>query len=52
IKSLGFPKTFVKMLFWVKYNETLTATEIYEERYVRLLPNESDIYYLGRQKNI
>ncbi|CAI2193594.1 6105_t:CDS:2 [Funneliformis geosporum] len=28
------------MLFWVKYNETLTATEIYEERYVRLLPNE------------
>ncbi|CAI2174063.1 2719_t:CDS:2 [Funneliformis geosporum] len=29
---------------WVKCNETLTATEIYEERYVRPLPNEGDIY--------
>jgi len=29
---------------WVKYNETLTATETYEKRYVRLLPNEGDIY--------
>ncbi|CAI2197194.1 9080_t:CDS:2, partial [Funneliformis geosporum] len=29
---------------WVKYNETLTATEIYKERYVRPLLNEGDIY--------
>ncbi|CAI2189774.1 6497_t:CDS:1, partial [Funneliformis geosporum] len=29
---------------WVKYNETLTATEIYEKRYVRPLPNKGDIY--------
>ncbi len=29
---------------WVKYNKTLTATEIYEERYVRPLSNEGDIY--------
>ncbi|GBB99447.1 hypothetical protein RclHR1_35200001 [Rhizophagus clarus] len=29
---------------WVKYNETLTATETYEEKYVRPLPNEGDIY--------
>ncbi|CAI2197858.1 15796_t:CDS:2, partial [Funneliformis geosporum] len=33
IKGLGFPKAFVKMPSWVKYNENLTATEIYEERY-------------------
>ncbi|CAI2191848.1 19711_t:CDS:2, partial [Funneliformis geosporum] len=26
------------------YNETLSATETYEERYVRPLPNEGDIY--------
>ncbi|CAI2189283.1 3688_t:CDS:2 [Funneliformis geosporum] len=32
---------------WVKYNETLTATEIYEERYVRPLLNESDIYVIS-----
>jgi hypothetical protein len=44
IKGLGFPKAFVKMPSWVKYNKTLTATEIYEERYVRPLPNEGDIY--------
>ncbi|PKK56197.1 hypothetical protein RhiirC2_800541, partial [Rhizophagus irregularis] len=40
IKGPGFPKAFVKMPPWVKCNETLTATEIYEERYVRPLPNE------------
>ncbi|CAI2199010.1 17934_t:CDS:2, partial [Funneliformis geosporum] len=28
----------------VKYDDPLTATEIYEERYVRSLPNEGDIY--------
>ncbi|CAB4394643.1 unnamed protein product [Rhizophagus irregularis] len=44
VKTPGFPKAFVKMPSWVKYNETLTATEIYEERYVRPLPNEGDIY--------
>jgi len=37
---------------WVKYNEELTATETYEERYVRQLPNEGDIYvgHLGKQE--
>ncbi|POG53584.1 hypothetical protein GLOIN_2v1792147 [Rhizophagus irregularis DAOM 181602=DAOM 197198] len=44
VRGPGFPKAFVKMPPWVKYNETLTATEIYEERYVRPLPNEGDIY--------
>ncbi|CAI2171934.1 5364_t:CDS:2 [Funneliformis geosporum] len=44
IKGPGFPKAFVKMPPWVKCNETFTATEIYEERYVRPLPNEGDIY--------
>ena len=29
---------------WVKYNDPLTATETYEERYVRPLPDEGDIY--------
>ncbi|CAI2174339.1 19043_t:CDS:2 [Funneliformis geosporum] len=47
IKGLGFSKAFIKMPSWVKYNETLTATEIYEERYVRPLLNESDIYVIS-----
>ncbi|GBC04269.1 hypothetical protein RclHR1_05590024 [Rhizophagus clarus] len=44
VRGPGFPKAFVKMPSWVKYNETLMATEIYEERYVSPLPNEGDIY--------
>src|SRR4051812_39667945 len=44
IKGLDFLKAFVKMPSWVKYNETLTVTEIYKEKYVRPLPNEGDIY--------
>jgi len=44
VKDLGFPKAFVKFPSWVKYNDFLTATETYEERYVRQLPNEGDIY--------
>ncbi|RGB22102.1 hypothetical protein C1646_776650 [Rhizophagus diaphanus] len=44
IKGLGFPKAFIKMPSWVKYNEAFTTTEIYKERYVRPLPNEGDIY--------
>ncbi|RGB26609.1 hypothetical protein C1646_770204 [Rhizophagus diaphanus] len=44
VRGPGFPKAFIKMPPWVKYNETLTATEIYEERYIRPLPNEGDIY--------
>ncbi|EXX52731.1 hypothetical protein RirG_250500 [Rhizophagus irregularis DAOM 197198w] len=44
VKALGFPKAFVKIPSWVKYSETLTATETYNERYVRPLPNEDDIY--------
>ncbi|PKK58749.1 hypothetical protein RhiirC2_795828 [Rhizophagus irregularis] len=39
-KGPGFPKAFIKMPSWVKYNEALTATETYKERYVRPLPNE------------
>ncbi|RGB31606.1 hypothetical protein C1646_763853 [Rhizophagus diaphanus] len=44
VRGPGFPKAFVKMSPWVKYNETLTATETYEEKYVRPLPNKGDIY--------
>jgi hypothetical protein len=44
IKGPSFPKAFIKMPSWVKYNEALTTTEIYKERYVRPLPNEGDIY--------
>ncbi|CAI2195610.1 12364_t:CDS:2 [Funneliformis geosporum] len=44
VKGLGFPKAFIEMPTWVKYNETLMATEIYKERYVRSLSNEGDIY--------
>ncbi|GBB95613.1 hypothetical protein RclHR1_25770003 [Rhizophagus clarus] len=44
IKGSGFPKAFLKFPSWVKYNEPLSATEIYDERYVRLLPDEGDIY--------
>ncbi|PKB95847.1 hypothetical protein RhiirA5_435918 [Rhizophagus irregularis] len=44
IKGLGFPKAFLKFPSWVKYNEPLSATEIYDERYVRPLPDEGDIY--------
>ncbi|RGB22683.1 hypothetical protein C1646_775696 [Rhizophagus diaphanus] len=29
---------------WVKYNDSPTVTETYEERYIRPLPNEGDIY--------
>ncbi|PKK64605.1 hypothetical protein RhiirC2_716168, partial [Rhizophagus irregularis] len=43
-KGPGFPKAFVQMPSWAKYNEILTATETYKERYVRPLPNEGDIY--------
>ncbi|PKC58682.1 hypothetical protein RhiirA1_470598 [Rhizophagus irregularis] len=44
IKGPGFPRAFVKLLSWAKYNEALTATGTYEERYVRPLPDEGDIY--------
>ncbi|GES86148.1 hypothetical protein GLOIN_2v1791232 [Rhizophagus clarus] len=44
VRGPGFPKAFVKMPPWVKYNETLTATETYEEKYVRPLSNKGDIY--------
>ncbi|CAI2176235.1 8223_t:CDS:2 [Funneliformis geosporum] len=42
--ELSFPKAFVNFSSWAKYNESLSATEIYEQRYVRPLPNEGDIY--------
>ncbi|POG70163.1 hypothetical protein GLOIN_2v1776239 [Rhizophagus irregularis DAOM 181602=DAOM 197198] len=44
VKAQDFPKALVKIPSWVKYSETLTATETYNERYVRPLPNEDDIY--------
>ncbi|GBC33045.1 hypothetical protein GLOIN_2v1766623 [Rhizophagus irregularis DAOM 181602=DAOM 197198] len=44
VKVPGFPKAFVNFPSWAKYNESLSATETYEERYVRPLPNEGDIY--------
>ncbi|CAB4390584.1 unnamed protein product [Rhizophagus irregularis] len=44
VKVPGFPKAFLKFPSWVKYNEPLSATETYEKRYVRQLPNEGDIY--------
>src|SRR5436189_5973161 len=44
VKALSFPKAFVKFPSWIKYNDPLTATETYEERYVRQLPNEGDCY--------
>ncbi|GBC00202.1 hypothetical protein RclHR1_37830002 [Rhizophagus clarus] len=44
IKGPGFSRAFVKMPFWAKYNKALTATEIYEKRYVKPLPDKGDIY--------
>ncbi|RIA92126.1 hypothetical protein C1645_736587 [Glomus cerebriforme] len=44
VKVLGFPKVFVNFPSWAKYNESLSATETYEEKYVKPLPNESYIY--------
>ncbi|CAI2193566.1 6346_t:CDS:2, partial [Funneliformis geosporum] len=44
VKVLGFPKAFLKFPSWVKYDDPLIATEIYEKRYVRPLPNKGDIY--------
>ncbi|CAI2192114.1 12923_t:CDS:2, partial [Funneliformis geosporum] len=44
VKVFNFPKAFVKFSSWIKYNKPLTATEIYEKRYIKLLSNESDIY--------
>ncbi|CAI2187583.1 14165_t:CDS:1, partial [Funneliformis geosporum] len=44
IKGPGLPKAFLKFPSWVKYNEPLSATEIYNERYVRPLPDKGDIY--------
>ncbi|GBB86024.1 hypothetical protein RclHR1_12470005 [Rhizophagus clarus] len=44
IKGPSFPKAFIKFPSWAKYNDPLTATETYEERYVRPLPDEGDIY--------
>ncbi|GES96831.1 hypothetical protein GLOIN_2v1778877 [Rhizophagus clarus] len=44
VKVSGFPKAFVNFPSWAKYNESLSAIETYEERYVRPLPNEGDIY--------
>ncbi|CAI2195154.1 6269_t:CDS:2, partial [Funneliformis geosporum] len=44
IKGPGFPKAFLKFPSWVKYDDPLIATETYKEKYVKLLPNEGDIY--------
>ncbi|CAG8648072.1 9423_t:CDS:2, partial [Paraglomus occultum] len=47
-KDSGFPKAFLKMPSWVKCNEPLTASEKYEERYVKPLSKENDIYIGSR----
>ncbi|CAG8459716.1 640_t:CDS:2 [Cetraspora pellucida] len=44
IKGSKFPKPFLEMLGWVKYNKPLTASERYEERYIKPLSKENDIY--------
>src|SRR5256714_12674768 len=44
IKGSSFSKAFIKFPSWAKYNDPLTATETYEERYVRPLTDEEDIY--------
>ncbi len=44
VKAPNFPKAFIKFPSWIKYNDPLTVTETYKERYVRQLPNEGDCY--------
>ncbi|CAG8774115.1 23231_t:CDS:2, partial [Cetraspora pellucida] len=44
IKDSKFPKLFLEMLGWIKYNESLTTSERYKERYVKPLSKENDIY--------
>ncbi|CAG8670769.1 3779_t:CDS:1, partial [Paraglomus occultum] len=43
-KDSGFPKAFLNMPSWVKYDEPLIASERYEERYVKPLSKENDNY--------
>ncbi|RHZ54573.1 hypothetical protein Glove_426g16 [Diversispora epigaea] len=43
-ESSGFPKTFLKMPSWIKCNELFITLERYEERYVKPLSKENDIY--------
>ena len=44
IKDLSFPKAFITMPSWSSIMKTLIATKIYEEKYVRSLSNEGNIY--------
>ncbi|KAF0562285.1 superfamily I DNA and RNA helicases: PROVISIONAL [Gigaspora margarita] len=39
-----FPWPLLEMPAWTKYDFPLISTEIYEERYVKSLPKESDVY--------
>ncbi|CAG8672167.1 14546_t:CDS:10 [Cetraspora pellucida] len=48
IKGPKFSKPFLEMLGWVKYNEPLTVSERYKERYVKPLSKENDIYIGSR----
>lgn len=38
------PKRFLDMPSWANINEPLTTTEVYEDRLVRFLPEENDVY--------
>ncbi|CAH1769686.1 14292_t:CDS:2, partial [Entrophospora sp. SA101] len=44
VKGPKFPWPFLEMPAWVKCDSLLTATEIYEEQYVKPLPEEGDVY--------
>ncbi|RHZ87770.1 hypothetical protein Glove_30g135 [Diversispora epigaea] len=44
IKGPKFPWPFLEMPAWAKCDSPLTATEVYEEQYVKPLPEKGDIY--------
>ncbi|CAJ0749647.1 7710_t:CDS:2, partial [Entrophospora sp. SA101] len=44
VKGPKFPWPFLEMPAWAKCKSTLTATEVYEERYIKQLPEEGDVY--------
>jgi len=44
VKGPKFPWPFLKMPAWVNCDSPLTATEVYEEQYVKPLPEEGDVY--------
>ncbi|CAG8617815.1 9945_t:CDS:2 [Paraglomus occultum] len=44
VKGPKFPWPFLEMPAWAKCDSPLTATEVYEEQYVKPLPEEGDVY--------